>query len=53
MKVINLCEHVVYHVIYVNNYQALNCGGILVALFNEVIVDVSTCYSHNLSFNNS
>jgi hypothetical protein len=53
MKLIILCEHVVYCVIYVNSYQTLNCGGILVALFDEAIVDVITCYSHNSSFNNS
>jgi hypothetical protein len=53
MKFIILCEHVVYRVIYVNNYQTLDCIGILVALFDETIVDVTTCYSHNSSFNNS
>jgi hypothetical protein len=53
MKFIILCEHVVYCVIYVNNYQTLNCSGILVALFNEAIVDVTTCYSHNSNFYNS
>lgn len=50
MKFVILCEHIVYHIIYVDSYQALNCGGIFVALFDGVIIDVTTCYSHNSSW---